>query len=252
MRTQKGFTLIELSIVLVIIGLLVGGVLYGGDLIKAAEIRATISQMSSFDTAAMTFRLKYNGMPGDLAGAATRFGFSATGQGTATADGLINRVNDETAADEIDGEAALFFRHLFQANMIGNNITITDGTIGNVDSLTATLPPAKMGRSNYIAVMNVSGTNQMFLFGTTGITNGVATFVDKLTPLDAYAFDNKLDDGEATTGTVIAVTDFVTANADESGGGAAAGECVNSTAYYTAASATASVDGCMIRRRPSF
>ncbi len=63
---QAGFTLIELSIVLVIIGLIVGGVLVGQDLIKAAEIRATISQYEKYNAAMNTFRTKYNGMPGDL------------------------------------------------------------------------------------------------------------------------------------------------------------------------------------------
>ena len=62
---NKGFTLIELSIVLVIIGLIVGGVLVGQDLIKAAEIRATVSQVEGYNSAVNTFRLKYNGLPGD-------------------------------------------------------------------------------------------------------------------------------------------------------------------------------------------
>ena len=63
---QSGFTLIELSIVLVIIGLLVGGVLEGQDLIKAAQIRSTISQFEQFDAAVNTFRTKYNNLPGDV------------------------------------------------------------------------------------------------------------------------------------------------------------------------------------------
>jgi len=66
MKHQRGFTLIELSIVLVIIGLVAGGVLVGRDLIKASEIRATISQKIRYDTAVNTFKLKYNGLPGDL------------------------------------------------------------------------------------------------------------------------------------------------------------------------------------------
>jgi len=251
MRAQKGFTLIELAIVLVIIGLLVGGVLYGNDLIKAAEIRATISQMQNFDAAALTFRVKYNGMPGDIANANSRFGFTDTGQGTSTGNGLIDRATN-TDADLMDAESALFFRHLYEAEMISNSISITDGTAANVDSLTATLPPAKLGRGNYIAVMNISGRNQMFLFGTSAIGNGDVTFVDALTPVEAFGFDNKLDDGLATAGIMIAVTDFVTANGDDSGGGASAGECVNGTEYYTAASATKNTAGCLLRTRPSF
>lgn len=62
---QKGFTLIELAGVMVIIGLLVGGIFVGRDLIKAAEIRATINQITMFDTAIYAFRLKYGCLPGD-------------------------------------------------------------------------------------------------------------------------------------------------------------------------------------------
>src|SRR5215475_14851525 len=63
---QQGFTLVELSIVLVIIGLIVGGVLVGQDMIKAAELRSTISQIEKYNTAVNTFRDKYRYIPGDI------------------------------------------------------------------------------------------------------------------------------------------------------------------------------------------
>ena len=55
----KGFTLIELSIVLVIIGLIVGGVLVGQDLIYAAKVRAQATQFERLKTAVYTFQGKY-------------------------------------------------------------------------------------------------------------------------------------------------------------------------------------------------
>ena len=63
---KSGFTLIELSIVLVILGLLVGGILVGADLIQAARIRAQISDFQAINTGAATFQLKYNALPGDM------------------------------------------------------------------------------------------------------------------------------------------------------------------------------------------
>src|ERR1700712_2007792 len=95
MKKQPGFTLIELSIVLVIIGLVVGGVLVGQDLIKAAGVRATISQIEKSNTAVNTFRSKYDGLPGDLATAsAIRFGLyyptTPSGVYNGNGDGIID------------------------------------------------------------------------------------------------------------------------------------------------------------------
>jgi prepilin-type N-terminal cleavage/methylation domain-containing protein len=75
-RSHSGFTLIELSIVLVIIGLLVGGLLVGRDLIKAAEIRSSLSQLEQFQSAVGAFRLKYNCRPGDCPNATTQYSFA--------------------------------------------------------------------------------------------------------------------------------------------------------------------------------
>jgi len=92
---RGGFTLIELSIVLVIIGLLVSGVLVGRDLIAAAELRSQISQIEGYNTAVRTFQLKYGGLPGDLsADKVDAFGFTATPyrngtKGEGDGDGII-------------------------------------------------------------------------------------------------------------------------------------------------------------------
>jgi prepilin-type N-terminal cleavage/methylation domain-containing protein len=71
---RHGFTLIELSIVLVIIGLLAGGILVGRDLIHAAVIHAQVSQIEKYTMAANTFKLKYGGWPGDIREACTASG----------------------------------------------------------------------------------------------------------------------------------------------------------------------------------
>lgn len=82
---KSAFTLIELSIVLVIIGLIIGGILTGQDLINAATIRAQVSQISEFTTAVNTFKVKYNYLPGDMppseASALGFFTFTGVGAG---------------------------------------------------------------------------------------------------------------------------------------------------------------------------
>ena len=85
---QQAFTLIELSIVLVIIGLITGGILTGRDLIAAASVRAQVTQIEKFNAAASTFRTKYGFLPGDIPDPdATRFGFAARGTGAGKGDG---------------------------------------------------------------------------------------------------------------------------------------------------------------------
>jgi hypothetical protein len=81
-RKKSGFTLIDISIVLVIIGLIVGEVLVGRDLIEASRIRAQISQLEKFNLVANTFKLKYGYLLGDIPEPhASAFGFAARGTG---------------------------------------------------------------------------------------------------------------------------------------------------------------------------
>lgn len=93
---KKGFTLVELSIVLVIIGLLISGLLVGQSMIRTSSVQAQIKQIQQIDIAVANFHTMYNGLPGD----STYFG----GDG----DGLI----ESSATDEWGGEMANFFADL--------------------------------------------------------------------------------------------------------------------------------------------
>lgn len=83
---KKGFTLVELSIVLVIIGLLIGGILVAQSMIGTAKIQALTRQIGQFDAAVANFQTKFNQMPGDntLFGTITYTSTGAAGNGQVT------------------------------------------------------------------------------------------------------------------------------------------------------------------------
>lgn len=85
--SRHGFTLVELSIVLVIVGLLIGGVMVGKDLMSAAGNRAYISQLQKYSTATNAFKLKYDCLPGDCS-SATAIGLANNGDGNGFVSGL--------------------------------------------------------------------------------------------------------------------------------------------------------------------
>lgn len=101
MRSRSGFTLIELSIVLVIIGLVIGGVMVGRTLIQQAQIRSMVTRVQQFDTAYRVFQAKYNCIPGDCSNATEFFGMNyvvapggcppsgGAGNGNGNGDGMI-------------------------------------------------------------------------------------------------------------------------------------------------------------------
>ena len=214
-KAQSGFTLIELSIVLVIIGLIVGGVLVGRDLIKAAELRATISQIERYNTAVNTFQIKYGGIPGDLSsGLAAGFGMVArpglSGQGDG--DGQIENCFGNTGVSTTAGcEVLVFWVDLSYANLIEGNFStaVDSGVAAGISiagpSLPLYFPTAKMGRGNYITVYADSGMNYYELAALTS-TGFAGFYIDgnAITPAEAGSMDTKMDDGSPLTGRVIA------------------------------------------------
>lgn len=114
MHPKNGFSLIELSIVLVILGLLVGGVLAGRALIQAAELRSQVRQLEQFYAASLQFKDQYFTLPGDL-NTATQFW-------PTTVNGNNNgRLDAGTGARVFTGEAGFFWQHLALAGLIEGN-----------------------------------------------------------------------------------------------------------------------------------
>ena len=208
---EEGFTLVELSIVLVIIGLIIGGVLVGQDMIKAAEIRSTVSQIQEYDTAANTFRDKYEYVPGDVAGAkATILGLTARSGaiGRGDGNGLIQAAAASGAASIYLGyETALYWRDLNQMSLVAGSFdTASDALITSAtpDTNKLYMPEAKIKRGNLITVFASTGRNYYQITGVTAVAAGVYTLTAVLSPQEAMNLDQKLDDGRPLTGVVRA------------------------------------------------
>ena len=248
----RGFTLIEMSIVLVVIGLIVGGILVGQDLIRAAGVRATIAQIEKYNTAANTFRGKYGYLPGDIKDPdASMFGFQARGQyaGEGDGDGLLEGISDNGPNDTdcegvFSGEQAMFWVDLSKAGLIDgtfntatpivipNGGTITGAAIGNY------FPQAKTGHGGYVYVWSGGwpflqsfvcargdGLNYFSVDGIRSNNGEESNSVAALTVSEAYAIDKKIDDGLPQSGSTTAIdADWWT-----SGGGFPLGDNDSST-----------------------
>jgi prepilin-type N-terminal cleavage/methylation domain-containing protein len=225
----QGFTLIELSIVLVVIGLIVGGVLVGQDLIKAAEVRAQISQIEKYNTAVNTFRGKFGAIPGDMnIPTAEQFGFyvpatcNGTWPGSRDGNGLIDGWNNvANEASRFAGEPLLFWQDLTTPGLT----SLIDGSFPNSGAaaivcgnmaapLSSTeigeyVPAGKIGRGTYVIVGETNGINYYALEGITyisanGAFSATATVTTPIPVLEAYKIDQKIDDGLPTSGNVQA------------------------------------------------
>lgn len=120
----RGFSLVELSIVLVILGLLTGGILAGQSLIRAAELRAVSTEYNRYIAAVGTFRDKYFALPGDMSNA-TKFWTTA---GTCPGNNASPSTTQATCDGNADGhvlqnaatanETFRFWQHLANGGLI--------------------------------------------------------------------------------------------------------------------------------------
>lgn len=206
-NNQSGFTLIEIAIVLVIIGLLLGGVLKGQELISNARVRNIIAQQDGVKAAYFGFQDRYRGIPGDYPDTLAQQ--NIPGMTTASCASGNKCGGDQSGLIDSDSEPIVVWLHLSKAGFITGSYD-TDGTETSATAAnTPTNPFGGFMQLKYDETYYPSGT-------TTKITN-IKT--GKNIPSAILAeVDRKIDDGKPITGAFrfsafdSASTDCVTAN----------------------------------------
>lgn len=221
-KSTGGFTLVELSIVLMLIGLLIGGVLRGQELLMNSRITSTIQQVHSINAATNTFRDLYGGFPGDIISPNTRIpGCTTTvACSPSTNTGLMNNIigtNVTTAfnstygtATALDTENRRFWSQLAASHMI-SGIDPTSTSV--IISWGAQFPSSKLGGGFHIAHMS---TIDLALVGhflvlrnnpsSNSVIEGLGTAL--ISPHIAYILDSKIDQGTPSAGDVRSVSSY--------------------------------------------
>ena len=178
---QSGFTLVEIAIVLVIIGLLLGGVLKGQEMIENSKVKNAVNDMNGVSAAYNSYIDRFRRIPGDDGNLAT-----LTGRGgswtTITVAGNNNGALAVTQAQVFTGggEGAAFWQHLKAAGFISGN---------PADAGVNALP-----RNAFNGLLGVGA-------GVTGMT-GTAVCLGQVPGKSARQIDTQLDDGVANTGSI--------------------------------------------------
>jgi len=236
-QQQKGFTLVELAIVLTIIGLLIGGILKGQQLMQNARVSATVAQINGYESATTAFRDAFGMLPGDLVEADKKIASCGTGCGkVGNGDGKIGArgwnlktYQGDSTGGPVGAEAFIYWYELQTAGYISGvddefakQVDANSGSGTTAISFGSSIPVARVGGGFWAG--NSDGTQKapglptavtattlvgsvIAMVGTPSDTLGDGTGpTDKfaLTPTIAAQIDRKVDDGIPTSGQVQA------------------------------------------------
>lgn len=182
-RRHPGFTLIELTIVLIIIGLILAAVLKGQEMIQNVKVKSLVSEMKSVAVAFYSYQDRYKAIPGDDSTSSNHVGMTGaiSGNGDGTITGLFT-----DAATPPANETQLFWQHVRMAGFLTGNAAAG-----------VTLPPSNAVGGTLGIQDGSSGTN---IYGVANQMICSSNIPWKI----AQAVDNLLDDGNSETGTVRA------------------------------------------------
>jgi prepilin-type N-terminal cleavage/methylation domain-containing protein len=204
---NQGFTLIEISTVLLVVSIIVAGILSTSSFIKAARLKSVIAEFQNFQTAANSFKQQYAYWPGDINNATSIWpsGSTANGNGNGLVDYSTLVSNSSTTIEPI-----IFWQHLSLAGILPNNYNATLNA-SNYAIIGTSIPA-----SNYQSLDKLGlacwGVNGKYFYlaglysnscGAGCYINSVVPATDAISPVDAYYIDQKIDDSYPSSGSVI-------------------------------------------------
>ena len=184
---QAGFTLIEIAVVLVIVGLLIGGIMKGQEMINSAKVKNLGQDLRNVGTYAMAYQDKFRAVPGDDAAADQHVGAPATAKGNG--DGRISG-NDEPG---------FFWQHVRLAGIAsGEGTTAPKNALGGDIKVTSDKPVSTWAASLFACATNVTGAVARQLDTTMDDTNTVSGSLRTLSGTATHSVEPK-DDAEQFT-----------------------------------------------------
>lgn len=213
----QGFTIVELAIVFIVIGLMIGAVIAGSRMITNSRLAATYIRTQTISTALKSFTDKYRALPGDMPNATTRLAHCDNDPAGSCGNGNGNHeigpggqpiFTDQAGTDY--NENRLFWYHLTAADLMVHEIDLDASVSAASWNLTNPESPAG-GGFNVITMtgetddMPNDSLNGIYVVWQRNPTGDASTLANTaVSPRDASFIDSKFDDGQPLTGTVRA------------------------------------------------
>ncbi|NBX03551.1 MAG: hypothetical protein EBR02_05765 [Alphaproteobacteria bacterium] len=209
MYKQRGFTLLELAMVLTGVGLIVGGIIMGRALIHSSQLQSVVTDVNRYKDAVKLFNDKYKTLPGDMENASA---FWAGGINSTTSDGFIGEAALAPNAAQVSStEPLLVWQHLSLSGMLGG-VVYTGTAPTNKLVPNTNIPSSKINGAGFYLRYAAPGVatgvfdgdyGHVIIFGTPYSTEKYPSLDVAITATDASEIDQKMDDGKPATGKVL-------------------------------------------------